>query len=650
MLKTLKSRFVVACFSLGFLVVAVAAISLMKANELVSAALTARLDAVEASFRSAMEQESFRAFSMAEIVARDPDVIDAFAAGDRARLQQRLSASFAELRARHGIEQAHFHLPGAVSFLRMHKPDKSGDDISNRKTVVVANQTRQPVRGIETGQGGLGFRAVVPISKDGRHLGTFEYGVAFGDVMVKKLAAAIQASAGVYFAHDGQFDLLGTAFPASFKPAQEVMAQALHDARFEPAVTVGGASMAMRFVPIQDFAGKAVAVAVFGIDRRQFQEMLASNLSRIGTVTLAALLLLAGIALAFMRGVVRPVTGLVGDMRRLASGDLSVNPAQAAGDDEIGDMCRAVEVFRDNALSRAALEREQEREHRESKSRQEHVDRLVGVFRSDAEKALTLLASNAKGLAGTAAHLTGIATGASEKARSAASFSEETSANVLSVAAATKELSKSIAGIGQQVSNTSGNINQANERAVATNEKVAALSTATQHIGEVVTLIQEIASQTNLLALNASIEAARAGEAGRGFSVVASEVKNLAEQTAKATLAISEKIGEVQTSARETAASIGEIATMIGEVNVFAESIAAAVVEQESATSAISGSIHLAADGTSRVTGSVVGVTAAAGDTSAAAQQVLNASSLVDTAAQDLKSRIELFLHEVEAA
>ena len=278
------------------------------------------------------------------------------------------------------------------------------------------------------------------------------------------------------------------------------------------------------------------------------------------------------------------------------------------------------------------------------------MERLVDGFRSEAEEALKLLAANAGELAETAAHLTGIATGTSEKARSAASFSEETSGNVLVVAAATEEVAKSIAEIGQQIGRTSENINRANERAEQTNAKVTQLSAAAQHIGEVVTLIQEIASQTNLLALNASIEAARAGEAGRGFSVVASEVKNLAQQTAKATVAIAEKIAEVQSSAGETAAAISEIAAMIGEVNAFAGSIAAAVEEQQSATTEISGNIHRAAGGTAHVTENIVGVTEAAGDTTASAQQVLNASSLVNTAAHDLKSRIERFLYEVEAA
>jgi methyl-accepting chemotaxis protein len=123
--------------------------------------------------------------------------------------------------------------------------------------------------------------------------------------------------------------------------------------------------------------------------------MLNSNLSRIGTVTLLALLLLVAMALTFMRRVVRPITNLVSDMRRLADGDLSVIPAGTARNDEIGNMCRAVEVFHTNAISHAALVRAQELEHRESRLRQDRVEQLVRDFRSDAEAALTPLATNA---------------------------------------------------------------------------------------------------------------------------------------------------------------------------------------------------------------------------------------------------------------
>lgn len=352
MFRTFQSRFIFGCAILVFLIIAVALISLTRANELVRTALAARLDTVEASFQSAIEQESLCAFTLAETVARDPDMIAAFAAKNRTELRRRLTALFNELKSRHGIEQAHFHLPPAISFLRMHNPEIFGDDISaSRKMVVIANQTRQPLRGIEVGVGGLGMRAVVPISKDGVHLGTFEYGVTFGEVLLKRLASIMRMTVGVYLAKDGKFNTVGTTFPAGYHPGTEALATALRGPRFEPAVAIGDATYAIRLVPIRDYGGDAVAVAVFGVDRTHFQQMINNNFWEIGLVTLAALALLAGMAFSFMRAVIQPINRLVGDMGRLAHGDMSVDPARGARADEVGDMCRAVEVFRTNAIT-----------------------------------------------------------------------------------------------------------------------------------------------------------------------------------------------------------------------------------------------------------------------------------------------------------
>src|SRR6266704_6893506 len=110
-----------------------------------------------------------------------------------------------------------------------------------------------------------------------------------------------------------------------------------------------------------------------------------------------------------------------------------------------------------------------------------------------------------------------------------------------------------------------------------TNQDIGALAHGAQKIGDVTKLIQNIADQTNLLALNATIEAARAGEAGRGFVVVASEVKALAIQTAKATEEISAQIAEVQSATRQAVDNVGAIASIMGDIDGFTSAIATAV-------------------------------------------------------------------------
>ena len=127
-----------------------------------------------------------------------------------------------------------------------------------------------------------------------------------------------------------------------------------------------------------------------------------------------------------------------------------------------------------------------------------------------------------------------------------AGAAEQTSANVQTAAAATEELSSSISEISRQVTQSSSISTTAVDEVASTNDKIKELAEASQRIGDVVSLITDIADQTNLLALNATIEAARASDAGEGFAVVASEVKTLANQTAKATEEISSQITGIQ--------------------------------------------------------------------------------------------------------
>jgi methyl-accepting chemotaxis protein len=176
---------------------------------------------------------------------------------------------------------------------------------------------------------------------------------------------------------------------------------------------------------------------------------------------------------------------------------------------------------------------------------------------------------------------------------------------------------------------------------------VQGLAEAANKIGDVVSLINDIAGQTNLLALNATIEAARAGEAGKGFAVVAQEVKNLANQTAKATEEISQQIGAVQEETTGAVDAIGKIRSIIGEVNDIATTISSAVEEQGVSTQEIARSVQQAAQGTQGVNESIASVSKAAGDAGAAASQVLGAAGDLTNQSRDLRAAVDGFLERI---
>jgi methyl-accepting chemotaxis protein len=368
-----------------------------------------------------------------------------------------------------------------------------------------------------------------------------------------------------------------------------------------------------------------------------------------GGVTVLLVLVLGGAVFWIARGIANPLGDLRQAMLDLAEGRTSQARLDTERKDELGEMAKAVLVFRDNADKRAELEAKAKAEEAARAERQARVDAAIAAFRADVQTVLGALGVNVEGLEATAKVLTGVSQEASEQAVSAAGASEQAAGNVQSVASAAEELGSSIQEIGRQVTQANDIVTRAAAMAEKTNSQVGTLAASAQKIGDVVDLIRAIAEQTNLLALNATIEAARAGEAGRGFAVVASEVKTLASQTAKATEDIGAQVAGIQAATAEAVQAIGAISATMGEVQRFTAGISAAVEEQGAATHEISRNVAEASNGTATVAQNVSTVTTAIGEANRSARHVLDSTGQLADAAQRLQQSVDTFLHQVAA-
>jgi methyl-accepting chemotaxis protein len=362
------------------------------------------------------------------------------------------------------------------------------------------------------------------------------------------------------------------------------------------------------------------------------------------------ILIIGGFAAMIARGLTRRLHALSATMTALAEGHTDVALPQATGADEIDTMTRSVLVFRDNAVERSRLAVASEDQQRARATRQERVETLVRGFDSKVKAVLDTIRNHIGQLTDAAANLSTVASSASGRASIAENVSQATSHNVQSVAGAAAELDGSVREIGSLVGRATEVITKASALTRDTDAAVGGLAANAEKIGSVVNLIQAIAEQTNLLALNATIEAARAGESGRGFVVVAAEVKTLANQTAKATDEIRAQIQAMQASTNGAVNAIAAIVTIMSDVQSFTSSIATAVDEQHAATGKISRNIQDTANGANELNAEFANVTQAIGETSRTAGRVGETTAVLLRETESLDHEVGAFLSSVAAA
>jgi methyl-accepting chemotaxis protein len=350
-----------------------------------------------------------------------------------------------------------------------------------------------------------------------------------------------------------------------------------------------------------------------------------------------------GTALFTARSLTIPIRQLTRVMSDIAAGAHTVSIEAVRRRDEVGAMARALEIFRRNAAEKERMEADASAERQAREARRELLERAIAELGESATRSLDNLSAASSALTQTARSLASASKSAVEQAALVNESAGGATQNVNAVASAAEELSTSIADVLKQIDRSATVARTAVAQAARTNETMRQLTTAAERVGQVIQLIGRIAKQTDLLALNASIEAARAGDAGRGFAIVAGEVKGLATETAKAIEEISAITGNIETSSASAVAAIDGITGTIDQVDRITAEIVSAMRQQASATSEISQNVQHAAIRTLDVSQTIAGVAEGAVAIDASAGLVQSAADRVHSETAGLREDMARF-------
>ncbi len=475
--------------------------------------------------------------ALSTVVASVPQTQKEFNDLNREALAAWTVPLFKTLKEQYGARQFQFHLPPATSFLRAHKPNKYGDDLSSfRKTVVETNANKVTIEGLEKGVAGLGIRGIVPVMFESKHIGSVEFGMSFGKPFFEQFKEDQKAEIALFILQQNRFEVFASTLTNS-QFTDAALIQSAFDG--EPQYSFGahdGIEYAVYQHVITDFSGNPIGVMQIALDRTETIETIA--FIRNSILLSGLIFLIAGISVSLWlsRTITLPLKHAATAMHDISQGDGDLtHKLDASGNDEISSLSEDFNQFIEKiraiiievsivstviSSSTSQMSDLTDETSKEVKQQMNETEILGNVLHqvTTAFDDVSVLASEA-----------------SNSARDANKTTKQGAVVVEGVIDVITDLEKEITGAS---------------------DSILKLEKETMQIGAVLEVIRSVSEQTNLLALNAAIEAARAGEHGRGFAVVADEVRTLASRTQQSTEEIQALIERIQTGTKETVKSI----------------------------------------------------------------------------------------------
>ena len=477
--------------------------------------------------------------ALSTVIAAVPQAQIEFENSNRVALASWTVPLFKILKNQYGARQFQFHFPPATSFLRAHKPKKFGDDLSSfRKTVVETNKRKLTIEGLEKGVSGLGIRGLAPVMRNDKHIGSVEFGMSFGKPFFEQFKFDQKAEIALFIQRNGSFEVF-----ASTLDGQQLTDDLLKQQAFkgEAQYSFGkheDVNYAIYQHVINDFSGNPIGILEIALDRTETLSTI--DFVRNSILVSAFIFLILGVLVSYWlsKTITTPLNQAALAMHDISvgEGDLT-HKLNESGNDEISNLSSDFNQFIEKI--RIIIQEVSIVANVISNSTQQ-MSSLTDESSHDVQQQM----QDTEVLGNVILEVTNAFEDVSLLANEASSSASKANKITQQGAMVVDSVINSIAELEQEINKAS--------------ESILKLESETAHIGAVLDVIRSVSEQTNLLALNAAIEAARAGEHGRGFAVVADEVRTLASRTQESTDEIQTMIEKVQTGTKDTVEAIKE--------------------------------------------------------------------------------------------